>query len=216
MKEGEYMKFNKKYIVYIGVIAVLLVGVFSVNYLYQPNETINSDIALVDDITTGITNNEEDNYFYIDIKGCVKNPGVYKVNDQMIVNDAIKLSGGLTKNASTKNINLASKLKEGMVIYIYSKYELTNTTAVTTSITNDVYYSNDSDVQNTTSSISGKVNINTATKEQLMSISGVGESKAIAIIEYRNTNRFNTIEDIMNVSGIGESLFAKIKEYITV
>jgi competence protein ComEA len=216
MKEGEYMKFNKKYIVYIGVIAVLLVGVFSVNYLYQPNETINSDIALVDDVTTEITNNEEDNYFYIDIKGCVKNPGVYKVNDHMIVNDAIKLSGGLTKNASTKNINLASKLKEGMVIYIYSKYELTNTTTATTSITNDVYYSNNSDVQNTTSSISGKVNINTATKEQLMSISGVGESKAIAIIEYRNSNRFNTIEDIMNVSGIGESLFAKIKEYITV
>ena len=210
------MKFNKKYIVYIGVITILLVGVFSVNYLYQSNETINSDIALVDDNTTEITNKEEDNYFYIDIKGCVKNPGVYKVNDQMIVNDAIKLSGGLTKNASTKNINLASKLKEGMVIYIYSKYELTNTTAVTTSITNDVYYSNDSDVKNTTSSISGKVNINTATKEQLMSISGVGESKAIAIIEYRNTNRFNTIEDIMNVSGIGESLFAKIKEYITV
>jgi competence protein ComEA len=49
-----------------------------------------------------------------------------------------------------------------------------------------------------------------------MTVSGIGESKAIAIIDYRKNNKFNTIEDIMNVSGIGESLFAKIKEYITV
>ena len=57
---------------------------------------------------------------------------------------------------------------------------------------------------------------NNATKEELMTLTGVGESKAIAIIEYRSKNKFNTIEDIMNVSGIGESAFAKIKEYITV
>ena len=68
----------------------------------------------------------------------------------------------------------------------------------------------------TTSESSSLVNINTASKEQLMNLNGIGESKAIAIIEYRNINKFNKIEDIMNVSGIGESAFAKIKEYITV
>ena len=63
----------------------------------------------------------------------------------------------------------------------------------------------------------GKININTATSEELQSLSGIGESKAKAIIEYRNTNGpFNSIEEIINVSGISENLFAKIKENITV
>ena len=61
------------------------------------------------------------------------------------------------------------------------------------------------------------VNINTATKEQLMSVSGIGESKALAIISYRTENGlFKSINDLLNVSGIGDSLFAKIKEFITV
>ena len=61
-----------------------------------------------------------------------------------------------------------------------------------------------------------RVNINTASKEELMMINGIGEGKANKIIEYRSNNKFNKIEDIMNVSGIGESIFEKIKEYITV
>lgn len=61
-----------------------------------------------------------------------------------------------------------------------------------------------------------KVNINIASKEELMTISGIGESKANSIIEYRNSNKFTSIEDIKNVSGIGDSLFARIKDYITV
>ena len=64
--------------------------------------------------------------------------------------------------------------------------------------------------------VKGKVNINTASKEELMSINGIGESKALAIIEYRNSTKFTKIEDIMNVSGIGESLYNSIKENITV
>lgn len=61
-----------------------------------------------------------------------------------------------------------------------------------------------------------KININNASKEELMTIPGIGESKAIKIIEYRSNNKFNNIEDIKNVSGIGESLFEKIKEYIAI
>ena len=61
-----------------------------------------------------------------------------------------------------------------------------------------------------------RVNINNASKEELMTINGIGEGKANKIIEYRSNNKFNKIEDIMNVSGIGESIFEKIKEYITV
>jgi competence protein ComEA len=179
--------------------------------MYQGKDT--PSISLVDEETTNVL--ESINTFYVDIKGSVNKPGVYKVDDQMIVNDLIKLAGGLTKNAYTKNINLATKLKEGMVVYVYSKNELTNTTSTTT-ILNDAYYSYETTTTSSEVKVSGKVNINTATKEELMTVSGIGESKAIAIIDYRKNNKFNSIEDIMNVSGIGESLFAKIKEYITV
>ena len=204
------MKINKNYFIYVGIISVLIIGIFGINFLSNNKEEINSNIAFVDDSV--VTTNKDENTFYVDIKGAVKKPGVYKVSENMIVDDLIKLAGGLSKNAYTKNINLASKLKEGMVVYVYSKNELT-----TTMIINDVKYDIPSDNTEPTSTINnGKVNINTASKEELMSITGVGESKAIAIIEYRNKNKFNNIEDIMNVTGIGESLFAKIKEYITV
>ena len=206
------MKFNKKYFIYMGVVAVLLVGVFSINFLSNDTQEINSNISLVDDSVE--TTTKDINSFYVDIKGAVKKPGVYIVSEDMIVNDLIKLAGGLNKNAYTKNINLTSKLKEGMVVYVYSKNEMT-----TTKILNDVKYeipTNNESTPTTTIVTSGLININTASKEELMTLTGVGESKAIAIIEYRSKNKFNTIEDIMNVSGIGESAFAKIKEYITV
>lgn len=206
------MKFNKKYFIYIGVVAVLLIGVFSINFLSNDTQEINSNISLVDDSIE--TTTKDVNSFYVDIKGAVKKPGVYIVSEDMIVNDLIKLAGGLNNNAYTKNINLASKLKEGMVVYVYSKNEMT-----TTKILNDVKYeipTNNESTTTTTIVTSGLININTASKEELMTLTGVGESKALAIIEYRSKNKFNTIEDIMNVSGIGESAFAKIKEYITV
>ena len=214
------MKGKIKYIIYGGSLCILLIGVIAINFLYQPHEDINSDIAIIDEVSTS-TEVDDSTSFYVDIKGAVKHPGVYQVNDKMIVNDLIKLSGGLNKNAYTNNINLATKLKEGMVVYIYNKNEVTSTTNITSSIVNDAYYevnnnSSNNGTNNSQTTTSSKININTATKEQLMSISGLGESKALAIIEYRNSNKFNTIEDIKNVSGIGESLFVKIKEYITV
>ena len=75
----------------------------------------------------------------------------------------------------------------------------------------------EADNDNSSLNESTKVNINSATKEELLSLTGIGESKALAIIEYRNSNGlFKSIEDIKNVSGIGEALFAKIKENITI
>ena len=204
----------KKYFIYIGIIGVLIIGIFSINLLNNPTEDINGNIAFVDE---SITTLKEDNkeYFYVDVKGAVKTPGVYKAKSDMIVNDLIKMAGGLTKNAYTNNINLATKVTAGMVIYVYNKNEMKTTT-----IKNDVIYTTKptdySYIEPSTNVNNGLININTASKEELMSITGVGESKAIAIIEYRTKNKFITIEDIMNVSGIGESLFVKIKEYITV
>ena len=211
------MKYLKdKRIIYPAIIIVLLIGLFSINSLYQSKEELSNKIAFVDEVE----NTTNENEFYVDIKGNVKKPGVYKVTDQMIVQDLVNLAGGLNKNAYTNNINLASKLKEGMVIYIFSKSEMT-----TKEMKNDneckteiIQYDNciKEESSTTTNESSSLVNINSASKDTLMTLNGIGESKAIAIIEYRNINKFNKIEDIMNVSGIGESAFAKIKEYITV
>ena len=181
------MSFIKsKKLIYPIVVVILIIGVISINHLYDDSTNINDQISLVDDVDTTVVNEASDE-FYVDIKGSVKKPGVYKANENMIVNDLIKLAGGLTKNAYTKNINLASKLKEGMVIYVYSKNEVTTTT-ITTKILNDVEYSVPTESNNP---VSGKVNINTASLEELLTLTGVGESKARAIIEYRSTNKFN-------------------------
>ena len=140
-------------------------------------------------------NEESSSKFKIDIKGEVVNPGVYEVDSDMIVLDAINLAGGLTKDGDTSNINLSEKLTESMIIIVDSKAN------------------NESKNLN---SKSNKVSLNKGTKEELMSLTGIGESKALAIIEYRQKNRFTKVEDIMLVSGIGESTFAKIKDSITI
>lgn len=156
--------------------------------------------------------------FYVDIKGAVKNPGVYLVNENNIIKDIIDLAGGLKSNATTSNLNLAEKVTSAMVITVNTKSELTtkkttvpvnnsNNDACTTKIVSDC---GDED------KASKLVNINTASKEELMSVPNIGASKADSIIIYRNEKKFTKIEDIINVSGIGESIFVKIKDYITV
>ncbi len=165
---------------------------------------------------------EEIGEVYVDIKGAIKKPNVYKVASNARVIDVINLAGGLTKTGTTKNINLSAQVKNEMVIYVFSKNDLSvsNTTKAVSTVpftTNVINY--DSCI--TTSKVEEKtdsslVNINTASKEELMTLNGIGASKADAIIMYRVENPYTKIEDIMNVAGIGESAFAKIKENITV
>ncbi len=169
----------------------------------------------------------EESKYYIDIKGAVKKPGVYQISANSIVNDGIKLAGGLLKNADTTTINLSKKISAEMVIYVPKKDEVVKTTTNTT-VTKDQEISNDASISdnnkpaskdNSSTQTPNKtlVNINTATIQELTTLSGVGEAKARDIIDYRTLNgNFKTIEDIKNVSGIGEALYAKIKDYITV
>lgn len=167
--------------------------------------------------------------YYVDIKGAVKKPGVYEINKGSIVNDVIKMAGGLKSSASTKYINLSYELKNHDVINIYTinevKKDVVKTECVCpeieiSSCDNSSIISSSGEVKQDSDKseeiVSNKVNINTATKEELLTLNGIGESKALAIIEYRNSNKFNSIEDLMNVSGIGESLYNKIKDSITV
>jgi len=230
------------------IISLIILNLFDIKIKDNSNELVtntNENTLLEKDETE---ENEvlgvADEFINIDIKGAIKNPGVYNLKNGSLVSDAIELAGGLNSNATTKNINLSKKLTDEMVIYIYTKSELkkltttssSNTSTNSISETSDVYnYTEsalvDSSSNNTNSSSSNsntetkssstttnnKISINTASKEELMTLSGIGEAKALAIISYRETNGyFKSIEDIMNVSGIGESLYNKIKDSITV
>lgn len=169
---------------------------------------------------------EEDTLYQVDIKGEVNTPGIYSLKEGSRVIDVINTANGLTENADTTVINLSKKIIDEMVIIIYSREEVAdfiNTKRIESelinycsdgfSLHNDACISNDDTSNDTNNSL---ININSASKEDLMTLPGVGEAKADSIIEYRNSNgEFKSIEDIKNVSGIGDSLFAKIKEYIT-
>lgn len=161
----------------------------------------------------------------VDIKGAVKTPGVYEIECESYVNDVIKLSGGLNKDADTSIINLAKRVTDQMVIIVYTKEEVKNSNVVETvikevekecvcpNIQNDGCINDEID-----ESIgdTGLININSADETKLQELPGIGESKAKAIIKYREENgNFKTIEDLLNVEGIGNSLYEQIKIYIT-
>lgn len=162
----------------------------------------------------------------VDVKGEVNTPGVYELTSNNTVIDAINKAGGLTKISDTSNINLSKKLEDEMVIIVYSKAEIQkmeedkivcppcNNACITEE---DEKAKLDEKEENTAETPMGKININTADKTTLQTLDGIGETKAKAIIEYRNKNgNFKTIEDIKNVSGIGDSVYEKIKDNITV
>lgn len=151
----------------------------------------------------------------VDIKGQIKNPGTYEVNQGTRVIDVIKIAGGLTAFSDTSLINLSKKVFDEMVIIVHSKDDVIKINSNKTEPPAKI--ENNASIDNSASSVSKVVNINTASLTELTTLSGIGDSKAQDIIDYRNSNGdFKTIDEIMNVTGIGESLFAKIKENITV
>lgn len=166
------------------------------------------------------------NKIIVHISGEVKNQGVVELEENSRVNDAIEKAGGVTENAYMKDINLAYKLEDGMKIYIPSKEEVENNEnngSDSSLYNNSGYYSSYENISGTSNVNSKKdesnkkVNINTANKEELDTLPGIGEATADKIIEYRNKNgRFKTKEEIKEVSGIGDSKYEKIKEIIEI
>lgn len=152
----------------------------------------------------------QDKTIIVEIKGEVKKPDVYTLNEEAIVKELIEAAGGLTENAELSNINRAKKLQNHEFIYIANKNDInkevknTNTEANTS--------------KNQGQGVSNKkVNINNSTIEDLKTLNGVGDSKAKSIIEYRDKNGgFKSIEDIKNVTGIGEKMFERIKDQIEI
>ena len=161
----------------------------------------------------------------IDIKGEINSPGVYELTEENNVMDAISLAGGLTNKSDTSNINLSKKLKDEMVIIVYSKQEIVNMKEqekiICPPCNNACIEENDEiskiDLKEDKKETVGKININTASIEELQKLNGIGQSKAQSIVDYRNKNgEFKDIQEIKNVQGIGEAAFEKIKDNITV
>lgn len=214
MKIFDYNK--RKYIIIM--LIVLFIGLIIYCIKMYDKESYNDTLTLNE--TTVKTTEVVFEKNYIDIKGSVKNPGVYefKKNDRVI--DAINMAGGLLKNANTSNINLSQKLVSEMVIYVMNNNEIKKNNSVVscdTKCKTEVIEVNNCVEDKDLESNEYKININTATVEDFTSLNGIGEAKAKSIIEYRNNNgNFKSIEDIKNISGIGESLYNKIKDNITV
>lgn len=135
------------------------------------------------------------------ITGEVEKPGVYYMNAGTRIVDLIDECGGLKKDACLDDVNLAQILEDSDKIDIPK-------------ISSDIEEADTTESSSGTSS--GKVNINTASKEELKSLNGIGDTLAQNIIDYRNTTKFESIEDIQNVNGIGESKYESIKDYICV
>lgn len=145
----------------------------------------------------------------VDINGAVKKPGIYELNEGMRVNDAIDAAGGFTEDVNSdyvsKNINKARILRDEEKIYIPC-------------IEDDISLIEENIADNNANinTFNGKININTASKEQLITLKGIGDAFAQRIIDYRNDKKFSNIEDIKNVKGIGDKTFEQIKDYIRV
>ena len=120
----------------------------------------------------------------VEIKGAVKKPGVYTLKFQASISSLIKASGGLLENGDDSSLSYTQVLKDKDVIVIPEKKE------------------------------QPKISINSATQEELQTLSGIGPSIASRIIEYRKNNTFQTLEQIKEVKGIGDGLFNKIKDDI--
>ena len=150
---------------------------------------------------------------FVDVCGAVVNPGVYEMEGDSRIFQAIEAAGGFLPEAATRLVNQAQPVSDGQQIYVpqeeaeagdYSMQEESTSTAISSG-------------GNTDESVSGMVNINTADAAALKTLTGIGEAKAQAILSYREEHgAFSTVEEIMQVPGIKESTFSAIKDKIAV
>lgn len=146
----------------------------------------------------------------VDVKGAVVNPGVYTLKAGARVTDVIQEAGGMTEDADAKSVNLAASLSDEEVIYVANKDE--NVSVLDQTGTGQV-----SDKGGQAVSKDGKINLNTATSEQLQTISGIGAKRTEDIIAYRESHGgFQSVDDLKNVSGIGDKTLDKIRESLYV
>lgn len=195
-------------------VVILVISIIGLKLFLSKNAAKVSQFeeVVLTDTTDLIAETEKENNdvikMYVDIKGAVKLPGMYEVTSDMRVLNVIDMAGGLKETADDSQVNFSQRIEDQMVIYIPVEGEELSETVIAGTNSNTANISKDEE---------GKINLNQATKEELMTLSGVGEKKAEKIIEYREENgSFKTIEDLKNVNGFGEKSFESLEKYISI
>ena len=224
----------KEYKILIGLslIGLIIAGFFMINgqssrlsNVAEPaQETVTCSEAELEEISTGTKKNSqkekaepqtsssaESEFLTVDVKGAVKNPGIYQLKKISRINDAIQKAGGLTTDADSKSINLAQKLTDEAVVYVATVGENA------ASVASNTGQSSTLGTSEVASQKGNKVNLNTANLSELQTVSGIGQKRAQDILDYREANgKFNSVDDLKNVSGVGAKTLEKLKEYVTV
>lgn len=144
---------------------------------------------------------------YVHVCGAVQNAGVYALSGDARVFEAIEAAGGLTEEAAGERINQARLIADGEELYIPTKEEVLSISAGSFTLPEAAKGADTAD----------KVNINTADVATLTNLNGIGQSRAEAIIAWREENgRFSSIEEIKNIDGIADKTYEKLKDQITV
>lgn len=226
-------KLNLKQKKIIAITLIILVAIaYYYLYLKDSTEEISNQNLEINNIQESNQTNEIEKEnkktIIIHVSGAVNIEGVVELDSGSRIANAIEKAGGVKENADMTDINLAYPLEDGMKIHIPTKEETernksnenTLTESYVTSASGGINSKEDakSTQGSSKSTVSNvKVNINTATQEELDTLPGIGPSIASKIIDYREQNgKFNRIEEIKEVSGIGDAKYEKIKDSITI
>ncbi|QBP17924.1 helix-hairpin-helix domain-containing protein [Acetilactobacillus jinshanensis] len=202
--------------VIIGILLIALFIMMTGQHSDQSDSVQNSQMSSTNNMQHANQTSEGMHRHYqsefIDIEGAVKRPGVYQFTNNMRIDDAVNLAGGLNSSADRKHINLAKKLIDQQTVYIPVKGEIKGIPQSVNDNGDSGSGSNSTDSSNG----SGKINLNTADVKQLQTIDGIGEKRAEKIIDYRKSHgNFSKIDDVKNISGIGDKFLANIKAHVT-
>ena len=210
--EEIWLNYRKQIIIAV----VILVGIVIVGgKFYQPQPNKIDDPFTTTNKKSSSTQKESPvrgrKAVCVDIKGAVTHPGVYRLPGGSRVNEALAAAGRETSDADMNQVNLAKQLVDAQVIYIPRKGEQVPPTLAGGMATA-------APVNNGGNSASQEItNLNTATKEQLCKITGIGDKKADLILQYRQEHgNFNSVDDLKNINGFGEKTVAKLKPMLAV
>ena len=186
-------------------------------------ESLSEGSGAAESIREGAGDDEDTGTVFVYVCGAVNEPGVYELFSDGRIDDAVKAAGGFSEVADTSYVNLAARLTDGVKLYIPTTEETKDADAGTSipSYEGGTCADSGSALEGDIKALSGSkgslININSASKEELKTLNGIGDATAEKIIKYREEHgSFSAIEDIMKVSGIKDKLFSKIKDYITV
>lgn len=195
----------KKSIMLLLTMELLLVGCGGSGDIYVTEaETAPSASPLPEENSTASDESQEKETLWIYVCGAVNAPGVYELPAGSRVYHAVQAAGGMLANAESRAVNQAEELSDGQQITVPTVEETQEGIPLDSPAGTGI-------------SSEGKVNINTASLEELCTLTGIGETRAQAIMEYREQNGgFCSIEELMNIDGIKEKTFEKLREEVTV